>query len=105
MIPHIYTIGPLELLLNPIKLEEETNKLDIKQICKEWGVGMVLGSNVNRDQVEKLTREMIGGAKGKQMRSKAIEWKKTIEIATGPNGSSSLNVEKLANDINKFSKK
>ncbi|KAI3739472.1 hypothetical protein L2E82_29877 [Cichorium intybus] len=39
MIPHIYTIGPLELLLNPIKLEEETNKLDIMLVLIGFSQG------------------------------------------------------------------
>ncbi|KAI3739477.1 hypothetical protein L2E82_29882 [Cichorium intybus] len=89
------------MLCWPYLWDQPTN---CRQMCKEWGVGMEIGSNVSRDEVEKLTREMIGGAKGKQMRSKAIEWKKKIEIATGPNGSSSSNVEKLANDIKMFLK-
>ncbi|KAI3511262.1 hypothetical protein L1887_18411 [Cichorium endivia] len=75
-----------------------------RQICKEWKVGLEIGDNVKRDEVEKLTRELIGGDKGRIMRSKAMEWKKKIEIATGPNGSSSLNVEKLAKDIDMFSR-
>ncbi|KAI3511261.1 hypothetical protein L1887_18410 [Cichorium endivia] len=75
-----------------------------RQICKEWKVGLEIGDNVKRDEVEKLTRDLMGGDKGKIMRSKAMEWKKKIEIATGPNGSSSLNVEKLAKDIAMFSR-
>ncbi|KAL7618470.1 hypothetical protein Lser_V15G03143 [Lactuca serriola] len=70
-----------------------------RQICKEWKVGMEIGDNVKRDEVEKLIQELMGGEKGMQMRSKAMEWKKKIEIATAPNGSSSLNVEKLVNHI------
>ncbi|KAL7618471.1 hypothetical protein Lser_V15G03145 [Lactuca serriola] len=76
-----------------------------RQICKEWKVGMEIGETVKRDEVEKLTKELIGGEMGKQMRIKAMEWKKNIEIATSSNGSSFLNVEKLANDIHMFSTK
>ncbi|CAH1434625.1 unnamed protein product [Lactuca virosa] len=75
-----------------------------RKICTEWEVGMEIGGNVNRAEVEMLIRKMIKGPKGKQMRNKAMEWKKKIEIATGPNGSSSLNVEALANDIDMFSR-
>ncbi|KAI3739471.1 hypothetical protein L2E82_29876 [Cichorium intybus] len=89
------------MLCWPYLWDQPTN---CRQMCKEWGVGLEIESNVNREDVEKLTREMIGGVKGKKLRSKAMEWKKKIEIATGPNGSSSLNLEKLANDITLFSK-
>ncbi|KAL7617916.1 hypothetical protein Lser_V15G03279 [Lactuca serriola] len=90
------------MLCWPYLWDQPTN---CRQMCKEWEVGMEIDSNVNRDEVERLTRELIGGEKGKRMRSKAIEWKKKIEIATGPKGSSSLNIEKLANDINMFTTK
>lgn len=89
------------MLCWPYLWDQPTN---CRQICKEWEIGMELGDNVKRDNVEKLTRELMEGDKGKRMRSKAMEWKKKIEIATGPNGSSSLNVEKLANDIHMFSR-
>ena len=45
------------------------------------------------------------GVEGKRVRKKAMEWKRIVEIVTGPKGSSSLNVEKLAKDINMFSLK
>uniref|UniRef100_A9X3L6 Glycosyltransferase n=1 Tax=[Ixeris] dentata var. albiflora TaxID=190261 RepID=A9X3L6_9ASTR len=89
------------MLCWPYLWDQPTN---CRQACKEWEVGLEIEGNVNKDEVERLTRELIGGEKGKQMRSKALEWKKKIEIATGPKGSSSLNVERLANDINMFSR-
>ncbi|KAI3737272.1 hypothetical protein L2E82_27269 [Cichorium intybus] len=76
-----------------------------RQMCKEWDVGMEMGSNVKRDEVEKQVRDLMGGVEGKRIKNKAMEWKRMSEIATGPNGSSSLDVEKLANDINMFSRK
>ncbi|KAI3763222.1 hypothetical protein L1987_53675 [Smallanthus sonchifolius] len=69
------------------------------QMCKEWEVGMEMGNIVKRDEVEKLIRELMTGVEGERMRKKAMEWKKMAEIASGPNGSSSLDVEKLANEI------
>ncbi|CAI9269119.1 unnamed protein product [Lactuca saligna] len=84
----------------PFLWDQPTN---CRQICKEWKVGMEIGESVKRDEVEKLTKELIGGEMGKQMRIKAMEWKEKIEIATSPSGSSFLNVEKLANDIHLFS--
>ncbi|KAL4559671.1 hypothetical protein LXL04_031814 [Taraxacum kok-saghyz] len=76
-----------------------------RQMCKEWDVGMEIGSNVKRDNVEKLVKDLMGGVKGEEIRNKALEWKRMTEITTSPKGSSSLDVEKLVNDINMFSRK
>ncbi|XP_024972051.1 UDP-glycosyltransferase 85C2-like [Cynara cardunculus var. scolymus] len=84
------------MICRPFRGDQLTN---CRQICKEWRVGMEIGSRVNRDEVEKVVRELMDGIEGKRMRNKATEWKKMAEIATGSNGSSYLNVEKLANDI------
>ncbi|KAL7617874.1 UDP-glycosyltransferase 85C1 [Lactuca sativa] len=75
-----------------------------RQMCKEWDVGMEIGSNVKRDNVEKLVRKLMGGIEGKRIRNKAMEWKRITEIATSPKGSSLLDIEKLVDDINAFSR-
>ncbi|KAL4561517.1 hypothetical protein LXL04_033684 [Taraxacum kok-saghyz] len=90
------------MLCWPYLWDQPTN---CRQMCEEWVVGLEIEGDVNRDEVERLVRELIGGEKGKEMRSKAMEWKEKIETATGPKGSSTLDVEKLANDINLFSRK
>ena len=42
-----------------------------------------------REEVEKLVRELVEGDKGKQMKSKAMTWKRLAEDApSAPNGSS-----------------
>ena len=56
-------------------------------------------SNIRRDMLERLVRELIGGDQGKKMKNKSIEWKKLAEKAAGPDGSSSVNLGKL---VNKF---
>ncbi|XP_061371898.1 7-deoxyloganetin glucosyltransferase-like [Gastrolobium bilobum] len=74
--------------------------LNCRYICGEWAFGMEMnGDNVKRDEVEKLVRELIRGEKGKEMKKKAIEWKKLAEEATNTNGSSFLNLEKLVNEV------
>ena len=65
--------------------------------CNELGLGMEIDSDVKRDEVEKLVRELMEGDKGKAMKIKAMEWKKLAEKATGPNGSSSINLDELVN--------
>ncbi|KAL4561591.1 hypothetical protein LXL04_033761 [Taraxacum kok-saghyz] len=89
------------MLCWPYLWDQPTN---CRQICKEWEVGLEIEGNVNRDEVKRVIRELIGGEKGKEMRSKAMEWKKKIEIATGNKGSSSSSVEQLSNHINMFSR-
>jgi hypothetical protein len=57
------------------------------------------GDNVTRDEVEKLVVELIEGEKGKEIKRKAIEWKKMAIEATNVDGSSSLNLEKLVSEV------
>ncbi|XP_010063153.2 7-deoxyloganetin glucosyltransferase [Eucalyptus grandis] len=70
-----------------------------KYICDDWGVGLEIDSNVNRDEVERLVRELMEAEVGKKMRSKAMEWKKVAEEAVGEKGSSSMNMEKLLDEV------
>ena len=65
--------------------------------CNEWGIGMEIDSNVRRDEVENLVKELLEGEKGKKMKEKAMEWKRKAENAIGPGGSSLLNFEKMIN--------
>ena len=83
------------MLCWPFFADQPTN---CRYCCNEWGVGMEIDSNVKRGEVENLVRELLEGEKGKEMRNKAMEWKKLAEEATAPNGSSSMNLEKLINE-------
>lgn len=68
--------------------------------CTEWGIGMEIMSDVKRDDVESLVRELMEGEKGKEMKKKAVEWKKKAEEATtGAAGSTSMNLDKLINQV------
>lgn len=80
----------------PFFADQPTN---CKLACSDWGVGMEIGKNVRRDELEMHVRELMGGEKGKAMRKKAMEWKKKAEEATGEFGSSSLNLDKLVRDV------
>lgn len=66
-------------------------------VCNAWEVGMEIDSNVKRENVEKLIRELTEGEKGMKMKRKAMEWKKLAFEATSRDGSSSLNLDKLVN--------
>ncbi|TMW84038.1 hypothetical protein EJD97_000173, partial [Solanum chilense] len=66
----------------------------------KWGIGMEIDNNVKRDEVESLVRELMVGEKGKEMKKKAMEWKKLAEIsAQKPTGSSYMNIDKVVNDV------
>ncbi|KAA8542371.1 hypothetical protein F0562_023493 [Nyssa sinensis] len=80
----------------PFFADQQTN---CRYCCTEWGVGMEIDNDVKRDEVEKLVRELMEGEKGKQMKNKAMEWKKLAEEAAGSNGSSTLNLDKLVTEV------
>ncbi|KAK8636555.1 hypothetical protein V6N13_124300 [Hibiscus sabdariffa] len=63
--------------------------------CREWGIGMEIESDVKRDKVEGLVRELMEGVKGHALRLKAMDWKKKAEAATGPGGSSFNNFDNI----------
>nr|XP_015880797.2 7-deoxyloganetin glucosyltransferase-like isoform X2 [Ziziphus jujuba var. spinosa] len=79
------------MLCWPFFADQQTN---CRYSCREWGVGMEIESDVNRDDIEKLLRELMEeGEKGKKMKEKAMEWKKLAQEAAGLNGSSSVNFD------------
>ncbi|GMI78729.1 UDP-glucosyl transferase 85A2 [Hibiscus trionum] len=63
--------------------------------CREWGIGMEIDSDVKRDKVESLVRELMEGVKGNGLRLKAMDWKKKAEAATSPHGSSYINFHNI----------
>ncbi|KAL2924576.1 7-deoxyloganetin glucosyltransferase [Bienertia sinuspersici] len=49
--------------------------------CVEWGIGMEIGSEVKRGEVEKLLRELMDGKEGMEMKKRAMDWKNEAEVA------------------------
>ncbi|KAF8370171.1 hypothetical protein HHK36_031802 [Tetracentron sinense] len=88
--------GGVPMICWPFFAEQQTN---CRYACKEWGIGMEIDNNVRREEVERLVRELMEGEKGKEMKNKAMEWKKIAEEATRPVGSSHLNVDKVINEV------
>ncbi|EXB55268.1 UDP-glycosyltransferase 85A2 [Morus notabilis] len=80
----------------PFFAEQQTN---CRFSCGEWSVGMEIDSDVKREKVEKLVRELMDGEKGKEMRRNALEWKRKAEEATEAGGSSLTNFEKLIEEV------
>ncbi|XP_052179002.1 7-deoxyloganetin glucosyltransferase-like isoform X2 [Diospyros lotus] len=80
----------------PVLADQQTN---CRYANKHWGIGMEIDNDVKRDEVERLIREIMGGEQGMKMKMKAREWKKMAEEATGPDGSSSMNLDKLVKQL------
>ncbi|XP_075659249.1 7-deoxyloganetin glucosyltransferase-like [Castanea sativa] len=65
----------------------------------EWGIVMEVDNNVQRDEVEKLVRELIDGEKGKEIKKNVMEWKTKAKDSTKPGGSSYQNLDKLIAEV------
>ncbi|XP_039145907.1 7-deoxyloganetin glucosyltransferase-like [Dioscorea cayenensis subsp. rotundata] len=68
-------------------------------VCKEWGIGLEIEHDVNREKVASLIKELMSGKKGKEMKEKALEWKECAFRAVREGGSSFLNVDKLVEEV------
>ncbi|XVF36693.1 hypothetical protein REPUB_Repub19eG0079500 [Reevesia pubescens] len=89
--------GGVPMTCWPFFAEQQTNCL---YSCTKWGIGMEIDSNVKRDEVESLVRELMEGEKGKEMKKKALEWKRKAEEATcNSKGSSYRNLDEMINQI------
>ncbi|CDP20289.1 unnamed protein product [Coffea canephora] len=64
--------------------------------CTKWGIGMEIDNNVKRDEVEGLVSELMAGERGKEMKKKAMDWKKLAETAVTD---SNLNLENLIHQV------
>ncbi|KAI3864527.1 hypothetical protein MKW92_012905 [Papaver armeniacum] len=84
------------LLCWPFYGDQQTN---CRYSCNHWGVGMEIDSNVERDAIERLVRELMDGEKGKKMKKKALEWKKKAEEATSPGGSTCVTIDRIVSEI------
>lgn len=73
--------------------------INCRYACQEWGIGMEIDTNVKRNEVEKIVRELIEGDKGREMERKATDWKLKAEEATGLDGSSYLNFNRLVKEV------
>ncbi|KAG8368651.1 hypothetical protein BUALT_Bualt15G0067700 [Buddleja alternifolia] len=80
----------------PFFAEQQMNCL---YICKEWGIGMEIDVNVEREDVEELVRELMDGKKGLKMRENVMKWKKRAEKSTKPGGESYIGLDLLVENL------
>ncbi|XP_059636957.1 7-deoxyloganetin glucosyltransferase-like [Cornus florida] len=67
--------------------------------CNHWGIGMEI-TDVHRDEVKRLVRELMVGEKGKEMKRRVMEWKKSAEETTCTGGSSYNNFyDKMVDEV------
>jgi UDP:flavonoid glycosyltransferase YjiC (YdhE family) len=89
--------GGVPIIAWPFFAEQQTN---CRYTCNEWGIGMEIDGGVKRGEIANLLTELMAGEKGKELKKKAVDWKKLAEEATsGPNGSSYVNIEKMTNEV------
>ncbi|XP_009145349.1 UDP-glycosyltransferase 85A7 [Brassica rapa] len=89
--------GGVPMICWPFFAEQPTN---CKFCCDEWGVGMEIGGDVKREEVEAVIRELMDGEKGKKLREKAEKWQRLAKEATEyPSGSSNVSFETLVNKV------
>ncbi|KAL3843767.1 hypothetical protein ACJIZ3_001170 [Penstemon smallii] len=88
--------GGVPVICWPFFAEQQTN---CKYSCVEWEIGMEIDNNVKRDEVEVMVKELMEGEKGKEMKKKAMEWKRKAEEATAPGGSSYKNLDEMINEV------
>ncbi|GJN25080.1 hypothetical protein PR202_gb12865 [Eleusine coracana subsp. coracana] len=89
-------VAGLPVLGWPVFAEQTTN---CRQVCEVWGNGAELPDQVESAAVARMVREMMEGELGREKREKAAEWKAKAEAATGKDGSSWRNVERLLQDL------
>lgn len=84
------------MLCWPVAADQQTNS---RLACTEWRVGVELGENASREEVETAIRQVMGGERGEELRRSAMEWKEKAALAARPGGSSWANLEKVANEV------
>ncbi|KAJ8619122.1 hypothetical protein MRB53_015308 [Persea americana] len=85
------------VICRPFFAEQQTN---CWFVCSQLGLGMEIDSNVKRDTVEGLVRELMNGDEGREMRKLATELKEKAENAGVEGvGSSFFNLEKVVDHV------
>ncbi|KAG0499406.1 hypothetical protein HPP92_004097 [Vanilla planifolia] len=84
--------GGVPMVCWPFFAEQQTN---CRYACTEWGVGLEIDSNVRRDEVKQLIKEMMVGKKGMLMRNKATEGEQAALKAVAIGGTSVVNLDKM----------
>ncbi|KAK9110729.1 hypothetical protein Sjap_018789 [Stephania japonica] len=88
--------GGVPMICWPFFAEQQTN---CRYISTNWEMGMEIGGNVRREEIEITVKELMEGERGKKMRDKALDWKEKADKATKPGGSSYNNFDRLLKEV------
>uniref|UniRef100_A0ACD5WYV1 Uncharacterized protein n=1 Tax=Avena sativa TaxID=4498 RepID=A0ACD5WYV1_AVESA len=88
--------GGVPVISWPFFADQQTN---CRYQCNEWGVGMEIDTNVQRDAVTGLIVELMDGEGGKKMRKRAQEWREKAIMAAIPHGPSHRNFNELVRNV------
>ncbi|KAG0501879.1 hypothetical protein HPP92_001951 [Vanilla planifolia] len=91
--------GGVPMICWPFFAEQQTN---CWYTCVEWGVGMEIDTDVKREEIRDVIRNVMAGDKGPQMRGKAAEWKEMAVKATQSGRESSVNFDKIVNELHYY---
>ncbi|CAN6234600.1 unnamed protein product [Urochloa humidicola] len=88
--------GGVPMVCWPFFAEQQTN-------CRfkrtEWGIGMEIGGEVRRGEVEAIIREAMEGEKGKEMRRRVEELRNGAVEAGRHGGRAMQNVDRLIDEV------
>ncbi|KAL0393719.1 UNVERIFIED_CONTAM: 7-deoxyloganetin glucosyltransferase [Sesamum latifolium] len=71
-----------------------------RSICSEWGIGLEISKNFKKEEVGAVVRELLDGENGREMKKRAMDWKKQAAEATAsPHGSSFVSLERLVKQV------
>ncbi|XP_010535401.1 PREDICTED: UDP-glycosyltransferase 85A1-like isoform X2 [Tarenaya hassleriana] len=89
--------GGVPVICWPFFADQSTNR---RFCCDEWGMGMEIGSDAKREEVEAVVRELMDGEKGNKMRETMEKLRRLAEAATTPpSGSSFVNFETVVDKV------
>jgi len=88
--------GGVPMVCWPFFAEQQTN---CRFKCTEWSIGMEIGGDVKRAEVEALIREAMEGEKGREMRRRVAELRDSAVAAASPGGRSMRNVDRLIDEV------
>ncbi|KAM0936929.1 putative 7-deoxyloganetin glucosyltransferase [Dioscorea sansibarensis] len=88
--------GGVPMLCWPFFAEQQTN---CRHMSCEWGIGMEIDEDVEREEVERLIRELMGGEKGKEMKNKVVELKEIALRGCEVGGLSFVHMERVLTDV------
>nr|CDM82433.1 unnamed protein product [Triticum aestivum] len=88
--------GGVPMVCWPFFAEQQTN---YRYKCTEWGIGMEIGDDVRRAEVEAMIRETMEGEKGREMRRRVLELRGSAVASARRGGRSMRNVDRLIHEV------